>query len=63
MTPDAEEILHESLHGQESLRLTRRFKLSHLSFALPRRETSARLFSYGSVLWMTDGMTRRCAAG
>ena len=33
----AEEILDESMNGQESLRLTWRFELSHLSFSLPRR--------------------------
>ena len=32
MPSDAKEILHESMHGQESLRLPRSFKLPHLSF-------------------------------
>ena len=61
MPSDAKEVLHESMHGQESLRLSWRFKLPHLSF--PCRvgscETSARLFLYGSVSWTTDGMTLR----
>ena len=34
---DAEEILDESMNGQESLRLTWRFELSHLPLTLPRR--------------------------
>ncbi len=33
----AEEILDESMNGQESLRLTWRFELSHLPLTLPRR--------------------------
>ena len=37
MPADAEEVLDKSMHGQESLRLTWRFELSHLSFSLPRR--------------------------
>ena len=37
MPSDAKEILHESMHGQESLRLPRSFKLPHLSFPLSRR--------------------------
>ncbi len=36
MTPDAEEVLDESMNGQESLRLTWRFEPSHLTLALPR---------------------------
>ncbi len=35
--PDAEEVLDESVPGQESLRLTWRFELSHLPLSLPRR--------------------------
>ena len=37
MPSDAKEVLHESVHGQESLRLPRSFKLPHLSFPLSRR--------------------------
>ena len=37
MPSGAKEILHESMHGQESLRLPRSFKLPHLSFPLSRR--------------------------
>ena len=37
MPADAEEVLDESMHGQESLRLTWRFELSHLPLTLPRR--------------------------
>ena len=37
LAPDAEEVLDESMHGQESLRLTWRFELSHLPLTLPRR--------------------------
>ena len=37
MPSDAKEILHESMHGQESLRLPRSFKLPHLSFPLSHR--------------------------
>ena len=37
MPSDAKEILHESMHGQESLRLPRSFKLPYLSFPLSRR--------------------------
>ncbi len=37
VTPDAEEVLDESVHGQESLGLTRRFEPSHLSLSLPCR--------------------------
>ena len=33
MPSDPKEVSHESMHGQESLRLSRRFKLSHLRFA------------------------------
>ena len=37
LAPDAEEVLDESMNGQESLRLTWRFELSHLPLTLPRR--------------------------
>ncbi len=37
MPADAEEVLDKSMHGQESLRLTWRFELSHLPLTLPRR--------------------------
>ena len=36
LAPDAEEVLDESMNGQESLRLTWRFEPSHLTLALPR---------------------------
>ena len=32
MPSDAKAVLNESMHGQESLRLSQRFKLPHLSF-------------------------------
>ena len=37
MSPDSKEIQHESVHGQESLRLPWRFEPAHLSLALSRR--------------------------
>ena len=37
MPSNAKEVLHESMHGQELLRLSRRFKLPHLSFPMSRR--------------------------
>ncbi len=37
MTSDAKEVLDESMHGQESLRLSRRLEPSHLSLSLTRR--------------------------
>ncbi len=37
LASDAEEILDESMNGQESLRLTWRFEFSHLPLTLPRR--------------------------
>ena len=37
VTPDAEEILDESMNSQESLCLTGRFEPSHLPLSLPRR--------------------------
>ena len=37
MSSDAKEVLNEPMHGQESLRLSRRFELPHLSFPLSRR--------------------------
>ena len=37
MSPDSKEMQHESVHGQESLRLPGRFEPAHLSLALSRR--------------------------
>ncbi len=37
MPSDAEEVLDEPVHGQKSLRTTRRFEPSHLPLSLPRR--------------------------
>ena len=51
MTPDAEEVLDESVHGQESLRLTWRFESSHLSLPLPRRLVR----DFGSVVLVLFG--------
>ncbi len=64
LAPDAVEVLDESMHGQESLRLTWRFDLSHLPLTLPRRLVR----DFGAilvllVLWITDGITLRSAAG
>lgn len=37
VTTDSEEVQDEPVNGQESLRLSGRFELPHLSLALPRR--------------------------
>ena len=37
VTSHTKEILHESVHGQEALRVSGRLEASHLAFALPRR--------------------------
>ena len=61
MPSDAKEILHESMHGQESLRLPRsfNFRICRSRCRVGSCETSARLFLYWSVSWTTDGMTSR----
>ena len=47
MPSDAKEVLNESMHGQELLRLSRRFKLSHLSFPMSRRL----MRDFGSIVY------------
>ena len=61
---DAEEVLDESVHRQESLRLTRRFELSHLPLTLASRLMG----DFGTVVLvllgaMDDGRHRRPLRG
>ena len=51
MPADAEEVLDKSMHGQESLRLTWRFELSHLSFSLPRQLVR----DFGAIILVLPG--------
>ena len=41
MPSDAKEVLHESMHGQESLRLPRSFNPNRKIFEARKRETAA----------------------
>ena len=52
MPSDAKAVLNESMHGQESLRLSRRFKLLHLSFPLSRRLVR----DFGSIVSVLVGV-------
>ena len=52
MPSDAKAVLNESMHGQESLRLSRRFKLPHLSFLLSRRLVR----DFGSIVSVLVGV-------
>ncbi len=52
MPSNAKEVLHESMHGQELLRLSRRFKLPHLSFPMSRRL----MRDFGSIVSVLVGV-------
>ena len=52
MPSDAKEVWHESMHGQELLRLSRRSKLPHLSFPLSRRLVR----DFGSIVSVLVGV-------
>ena len=64
VTADTKKILNGSVHREKPLRLGNGLEAAHLTLPLAGRlcETSARLFSYCRVLWITDGITVRCAA-
>ena len=52
VTPEAEEVMDESVHRQESLRVTRRFELSHLPLTLASRLVG----DFGAVILVPFGV-------